>query len=206
MNEVPRDGVPEATPERTSGGVRLLSMILVLLLVSGYTLALITGAITTANRIDTTDLLLIALAAITVIALIRPDVFKHITIFELGSLKVQLQDVEEAQSHQQAALDDIRMIIAIVLPAGEQKHLVNLLLGQTANYHGGAAVRTELRHLASLSLIRRQANHNIEEMRSNPPFNMSDYVRLTEIGTRAARTISTGLTGGEDREVAEKEN
>jgi hypothetical protein len=178
-------------------------LILILLLVSGYTLALITGVIAAANRIDTTDLLLIAMAAVLVIALIRPDFLQHITIFELGSLKVQLQGVKKTQSDQQSALDDIRMIVAIVLPKQEQNHLVNLLLGRTDDYHGGAVMRTELRHLASLELIRRRPNHSIEEMRSNKAFNLKDYVQLTEIGTRAAQTIGTARAAGEEHESTE---
>jgi hypothetical protein len=126
---------------------------LILLLVLGYTIALITGAIKSADKIDAVDLGLIALAALLVVALINPQILQRIRIFELGSLKFELQEVRIEQDAQKDALDGIRTVLSILLPKTEQDHLFYLLNNKATDYKGGYAMRTELRHLRSLGLI-----------------------------------------------------
>jgi p-aminobenzoyl-glutamate transporter AbgT len=178
---------------------RWILVILILLLVSGYIIALITGTIKNADKIDAVTLGLIALAALSIVALINPHVLQRIRIFEVGSLRVELQAVQAAQSEQQDALDGIRLVLGILLPEKEQNHLVNLLNDTGRNYTGGWSMRTDLNHLLSLGMIEMRGDHDVErEMRSNIVFDLGDFVKLTDPGKKSAKLIN------EAREAKEK--
>jgi hypothetical protein len=182
---------------------------LILLLVLGYTIALVTGAIKSADKIDAVDLGLIALGALLTVALINPQILQRIRIFELGSLRFELQEVRIEQDAQKVALDGIRTVLSILLPKSEQDHLFYLLNNKASDYKGGYVMRTELRHLRSLGLIEMCRDkdgryHVIEEMRSNMRFDLSDYVALTDLGKNSAKWISDARTAAEER-VKEKE-
>ena len=58
-----------------------------------------------------------------------------------------------AQQQQSAQLKDIELILPILLPKKERKHLTNLAEGKTAGYKGNHEMRSELRRLRSLKLI-----------------------------------------------------
>lgn len=163
---------------------------LIFLLVAGYTIALITGAIKSANKVDAVDLGLIALAGLFIVALVNPEVLQRIRIFEVGSIRFELQQITKKQSDQQEALDGVRMVLSMLLPESEQNHLVNLLIDKVSRYGGGYPMRTELRHLRSLGLIRMRSDHTVEEMRSNMVFDLSDYVQLTDLGQKSAQWIN----------------
>ena len=177
---------------------------LILLLVLGYTIALVTGAIKSADKIDAVDLGLIALGTLLIVALINPQVLQRIKLFELGSLKFELQEVRIEQDAQKDALDGIRTVLSILLPKAEQNHLIYLLNDKAADYKGGNAMRTELRHLRSLGLIEMCPDkdggyHVIDEMRSNMKFDLNDYVTLTDLGKKSAKWISEARTAAEER-------
>jgi hypothetical protein len=166
-------------------------MIVFVALVGVYTLAVILGLISDAHRIDAIGLALIAIAAVVVVALVRPESLREIKLFELGGIKVELRDLRRAQSDQQSGLDGVRVVLSILLPETEQAHLVNLLHGKTQSYEGGFAVRTELRHLRSLNLLRMRSGHTVEELRGDKVVNLDDYVQLTEVGRKSAEMISS---------------
>jgi len=195
----PVDGKPSKKVTSSLPLYRWILVILILLLVSGYTIALITGTIKNADKIDAVTLGLIALAALSIVALINPRVLQRIRIFEVGNLRVELQAVQAAQSEQQDALDGIRLVLGILLPEKEQNHLVNLFNDTGRNYTGGWSMRTELNHLLSLGLIEMRGDHDIEkEMRSNVDFDLGNFVKLTDPGKRSAKLIN------EAREAKEK--
>jgi hypothetical protein len=182
---------------------RWILAILILLPVLGYTVALVSGAINSSDKIDVADLGLIVLGILLTVALINPQILRRIRIFEFGSLKFELQEVRIEQNAQKNALDAIRTILGILLPKNEQDHLIYLFKNETAGYSGGQAMRTELRHLRSLALIEMCRDkdghfHIIEEMRSNMHFDLSDYVKLTDLGKQSATWIN-------DARVAAKE-
>jgi hypothetical protein len=177
---------------------------LILLLVFSYTIALVIGAIKSADKIDAVDLGLIALGALLIVALINPQVLQRIRIFELGSLKFELREVRIEQDAQKDALDGIRTVLSILLPKAEQDHLIYLLNNKATDYKGGYAMRTELRHLRSLGLIETCRDEDgryrvIEDMRSNMHFDLSDWVTLTDLGKKSAKWISDARAAAEER-------
>jgi len=176
-------------PEKTSvRSIRWMLSALILLLVAGYTIALITGAIKDVNKIDLADLGLIALATLLVVALVNPGMLQRISIFQVGSIRLELSQIAQRQSDQQEALDGVRVVLGMLLPEPEQTHLVNLL-NDKVPYQGGYPMRMELRHLRSLGLIRVRSSRTVEELRSNMHFDLSDYVRLTDLGQKSAQLI-----------------
>jgi len=208
-NDSPRDAEPNKEI-KTPRPPHWILAILILLLVLGYTIALVTGAIKSADKIDAVDLGLIALGTLLIVALISPQVLQRIRFFELGSLKFELQEVRIEQDAQKDALDGIRTVLSILLPKAEQKHLMYLLNNKTTDYKGGNAMRTELRHLRSLGLIEMCPDkdgryHVIDEMRSNMQFDLNDYVTLTDLGKKSAKWISEARTAAEERAKEKQE-
>ncbi|MFO0821296.1 MAG: nucleotide-binding protein [Pirellulales bacterium] len=77
---------------------------------------------------------------------------------------------------------DLDLLLPVLIPEPEQKHLFNLADGKTKGYKGGGSVRAELRHLRSIGLIRKHADRNIGELRSEGVYDLADLIELTELG------------------------
>jgi len=182
---------------------RWILAVLIFVLVGGYTIALVTGTVRSADKIDAVTFGLIALAALFIVALIDPRVLQRIRIFEVGSLRVELQEVKDAQSEQQDALDGIRLVLGILLPVKEQNHLINLVKNEGQKYRGGWSMREELKHLQSLRMIEMRGSHYVEEMRSNMVFDLGDYVKLTDLGRKSAGWIKEAREGKEKAESSD---
>ncbi|MCA1671744.1 MAG: hypothetical protein LC799_05920 [Actinobacteria bacterium] len=165
--------------------LRALAAIAVFLLVAAYTTALVSGAIGEEDRIDAVALALMGLAALCMVVLLQPDALRRLRLFEMGGFKLEmLEQVKERQDEHAHQLEDIALILPILLPETERRHLLNLSEGNTQGYRGGDAARTELRRLRSIGLIRMRPDHNVSDMRSDRTFDLSDYVELTELGER----------------------
>jgi hypothetical protein len=77
---------------------------------------------------------------------------------------------------------DIELLLSVLIPEPEQKHLLNIAEGKTQGYKGGGTVRSELRHLRSTGLIRSHSGRNVGDLKSDGVYNLSDFVELTELG------------------------
>jgi Predicted nucleotide-binding protein containing TIR-like domain len=77
---------------------------------------------------------------------------------------------------------DIELLLPVLIPEPEQKHLLNIAEGKTQGYKGGGTVRSELRHLRSTGLIRSHSGRNIGDLTSGGVYNLSDFDELTELG------------------------
>jgi hypothetical protein len=175
---------------------RTVSLIL-FVVVGAYAVAVVAGWVAPDNRLGAVELVLIGASAIGVLVTFYPQMIDRIRIIELGSVKLELLELKNAQTDQQRALDELRLVLSIMLPAAEQAHLRNLLLNETAGYVGRFAVRTELGHLQSLNLIRIRPNRSIEALRGGRVVDLSDYVELTALGGRAAHLIQDAERGGD---------
>ena len=74
------------------------------------------------------------------------------------------------------------LLLSVLIPEPEQKHLINIVEGKTKGYKGGHIVRSELRHLRSIGLIRKHPDRNIGELRSDGVYDLADIVELTNLG------------------------
>jgi hypothetical protein len=160
--------------------------IVVLALVGLYTAAVLVG-LKPERRIDATTLGIIGLGALIALVLFRPDIFDRVTHLEIAGWKFDM--LEKKQQQQDKQLQDIELVLAILLSDAEQKHLLNLDSNDTANYDGNHALRTELRRLADMHLIRRRTNKEIRGIPDNAKINLADFVKLTETGQRLAARI-----------------
>src|SRR5712692_6003579 len=141
--------------------------ILVLLFVAAYTAAVMLG-LPKERRIDASTLGVIGIGSLIAAVLFRPDIMDRVTRLEIAGWKVEIERKQEKQDKQ---LNDIQLILPILLAESERKHLLNLASQNTKPYKGNQDVRTELRRLRSLKLIKMKPNQEIRRMedgRSGP--------------------------------------
>jgi predicted nucleotide-binding protein len=84
-----------------------------------------------------------------------------------------LEDVAEVVVWKQGIFELTKSYLESLLDA-EQKHLLNIAGGKTKGYRGGSRVRSELRHLRSIGLIRKHADRHIAELKSDSVHDLSD--------------------------------
>ncbi len=77
---------------------------------------------------------------------------------------------------------NLGLVLSLVVPETQQKHLVNLALGKTRNYQGRGSLRSELRQLASAGLLEKLPGRHIGDMKSGSTYDLAEFVKLTERG------------------------
>ncbi len=83
--------------------------------------------------------------------------FKQVKTFSMGQLKLEMiEKIRDRQDNQEERLADMALILPLLLPQNEVKHIRNLFARATGGYSGSHAVRTELRRLASIGLSERR--------------------------------------------------
>src|SRR2546430_1735997 len=135
------NGGPSLATTLYRSGLAVLSI----LLVTVYTLLVVTGIIPHSNRVDAVHLGLIAIGAVLAVMLLKPDAFRRLQIVQLGDLKLEIREVKESQELQADRLNEMNLVLSILLPENERAHLLNLSSGATKDYKGGLTMRTELR-------------------------------------------------------------
>jgi hypothetical protein len=99
------------------------------------------------------------------------------------------EKLRERQVKQEEKIDDIALMLPLLLPDKERRHLKNLANHTTATYRGSHALRGELRRLRSMGLIANVPNHGISELKDGTEFDLADYVDLTPLGKRWAARL-----------------
>lgn len=77
---------------------------------------------------------------------------------------------------------DMGLMLSVLIPEPEQKHLLNIADGKTKGYKGGGTLRSELRHLRSIGLIRKHADRHIGDLKSEGTYDLADILELTDLG------------------------
>jgi hypothetical protein len=160
-----------------SHGPRIVA-ILVLLLIGAYVLAVLEG-LPKERRIDAATLGIIGIGVLIAAILFRPDILERVTRLEVAGWKVE---IEKRQDRQDKQLDYMRLILPVLLPTPERKHLLNLANHKTKNYRGNHELRTELRRLRSLGLIKMRPDKRIGDITNDLVVDLDDYVELTRLG------------------------
>jgi hypothetical protein len=121
----------------------------------------------------------------------QPDEFERLVNEHLRKTfsTVEIEEVKRAQVSQQDHLDMMQLVLPLLLPEPEQQHLLNLERGNTSNYQGNHALRTELRRLRSMRLLRKHEGRNIGDIRDDMKVDLSDYVFLTAAGKEWVKII-----------------
>lgn len=99
-------------------------------------------------------------------------------------MKLELEDVKRRQQLQREQLELLRLMLPILMPEGERRHLLNLASGNTSGYVGNEWLRAELRRLYSIGLIEKMPNRYIGHLADGLKENLADYVRLTQAGEK----------------------
>jgi hypothetical protein len=136
-----------------------------------------------AQRLDQTTLLYLAVAGALLL-------LRQIKTFSMGQLKFEMiEKIRERQDRQEERLTDIALILPLLLPEREVKHIKSLSARATAGYQGSHEVRAELRRLAEIGLLSRRPDRRISDMKDGAEFDLADYVGLTDLGRRWAERI-----------------
>jgi hypothetical protein len=176
------------TPKVTKDVVELIApwglALLALLTAAGAIFRMFGGAeVDVLKRLDNTTLLYLVVAGALLL-------FRQIKTFSFGDVKLEmLEKVRERQVQQEERLDDLALILPLLLPEKEQKHLINLAEGRTKDYRGNKNLRDELRRLRSIGLIAMKKGY-IADIKDGMSINLADYVELTSLGRRWTKRIS----------------
>ncbi|MEM1368204.1 MAG: hypothetical protein AAGG02_09330 [Cyanobacteria bacterium P01_H01_bin.15] len=162
-----------------------------------YTIAIVAGKVPKEQRIDGVHFGIIVLTGGIVLLLLKPNIADRLKRFEGAGFKLemleQVKEKQDEQAHvlnrQANVLDDISLILPLLLPKTERKHLMNLDGKKTHGYKGNSAFRSELRRLRSIGLLEMCSGRHVGHMKSGMEFNLADYVRLTEHGHRWVERI-----------------
>lgn len=169
---------------------RRVLAIVICTLILGYTVGVVSGHIPNERKIDAVHLAIIALGLLAVIIVLRPETFERLKLLEITGFKLEmLERVREKQARQESQLEDITLMLPLLLPEKERKHLLNLDRGRTSGYEGNGSLRAELRRLRSISLIRMLNGRHIGHLTNGSIFDLADYIQLTELGKRWVRRI-----------------
>lgn len=134
------------------------------------------------KRINNTTLLYLLVAGALLL-------LRQIKTLSFGDVKLEmLEKVKERQAQQEEKLDDLALVLPLLLPDSERKHLVNLAEGKTKNYKGNKSLRDELRRLRSIGLISMKKGY-ISDIKDGVSFNLADHVELTSLGKRWVKRI-----------------
>lgn len=176
--------------DKTNRTGLIIVVAVIILAVLTYTVAVVAGYLPSERRIDTANLAVITLAIICVFLLLNPGIFERLKMFEVSGFKLEmLESVKEQQAEQQSKLEDIALILPLLLPKAEQKHLLNLAGNKTADYKGNSALRSELRRLRTIGLVKSLPKVAIGQIKDNAEIDLAEYVGLTMLGERWVQRI-----------------
>jgi hypothetical protein len=182
----------EVTAQRSehSRGIRIVIAIALVVLLVAYSVAVIMGLVGETRKIDAVHFALIVLTGLAAVALVKPESFERLKRLKLSGFELEmLEKVKERQALHEDQLEDIRLILPLLLPEPERKHLFNLDLGKTGGYQGNHALRSELRRLRSMGLVRMRQDRRIEEMKDGRVCDLASFVELTPRGHRWVRRV-----------------
>ncbi len=171
-------------------GYRLTFAIVIGILVIGYTAGVVSGFIPSDHKIDSVTLTIIALTIASIVLLLNPHIIDRLRRLEAPWFKLDLDEVKAKQAQQESQLANIQLILPLLLQEAERVHLLNLGKGKTTGYKGNHAIRTELRRLRSMGLIRMRPNRHVSEMKDDLIADLGDYIELTKLGERWVEIIT----------------
>lgn len=135
---------------------------------------------------------------------------RQVKSVSFGSYKLEmLEKVREKQAQQEDKIEDISLMLPLLLPEKERKHLINLARDQTDNYKGNGALRAELGRLSYLGLITLRPGQHIRYMVDGLSFDLATYAELTDLGqrwTRRIQQLEKADPGPEEKSKGAEEN
>jgi hypothetical protein len=182
-----RESKPQSATFKATGSrptIRYLIAIAITLVVSCYAFRIVAGKIPKDQKLSGVDLGLILVSTLAIVFLLRPEFLDRLTHLRVGSVEFELQKLKSDQQIQRSELDDVRFVLTLLLQEREIQHLRALEEGSTKDYVGNHDVRTDLRKLRTLGLIRNFKDHKIAELADNCKLDLKTVVELTERGQK----------------------
>ena len=174
--------------EHSLSSLRIALAVLSAFLAVTYVVAIVLGCVPKERRVD--GLAVTVLLVLVVLIALKPDLLNRVKGFEIKGFKIEmLERVRERQAEQAIQLYDMSLMLPLLLPAAERKHLVNVAEGRAASYKGVHSLRTELRRLRSLELVRMRGDKHVSMMKDGMVFDLQDFIELTDLGKRWAKRI-----------------
>jgi hypothetical protein len=165
--------------------------LLLALLAAGHVLAIVLGYLPESRRVDGPSIGVIAVLVFAILLVLRPDLVDRFKAMEMSGFKIEmLERVREKQAEQAVQLEDMSLMLPLLLPATERKHLLNLASGTAGNYKGSHSLRGELTRLRSLDLIKMKNDKHVSMMKDDTIFDLPDFIELTGLGKRWAKRIT----------------
>ncbi len=167
---------------------RYLLAALLCLLALAYTGAAVFGMIPKERRIDSTNVMIIGMAGVCAVILIHPNILERLRRLKLAGFELEVDKIKQKQEQQQGQLEAISLLLPLVLTEAEGKHLKNL--GENAtDYTGSHAVKSELRKLRAMGLIRNLPDQHIGSMKDDARTDIGRLVELTPFGRRLLQQL-----------------
>jgi hypothetical protein len=122
-----------------------------------YVARILSGKIEDPHKLRGADVGIISVVVLAVAVLLQPGLLNRLTDFKFGGFELRLRELQADQQLQRGDLKGIRFVLTLLLQKREQDHLSNLEEGKTKtqDYHGNAALCSELRNLRTLGLIQK---------------------------------------------------
>lgn len=114
---------------------------------------------------------------------------QRLLVAALGPACNKARRAIEEVSTSNREVSDLGLALSLAVPEAQQKHLLNLAEGKTQRYEGRGSLRSELRNLASMGLLERLPGQQIGDMKSGVVYDLADFVKLTDRGSRWAERI-----------------
>lgn len=154
-----------------------------------YTVGVILGYVPVDRRIDTVNLVLIVAVSALIVAWINPKLIERVSSIEWSGLRIKMLEVKQRQDIQETQLDRFSLVLKLLLPKSERDHLQVMAEGKTTGFTGSHELRTQLRHLRSMGLIRNSSGRLVKQIEDNTTVDLADYVKLTEFGRQWADSL-----------------
>ena len=148
-----------------------------------YTGAGVLGMIPQEQRIDAANIVLIAMAGLCALLLVNPNLLERLRRLKLAGFELEVDKLKQKQEQQQGQLEAISLLLPLVLTEAEGKHLQKLA-ENAADHTGGHAVRSELRKLRAMGLVRNLPAKHIRSIKDDLPIDTGKIVELTPSGHR----------------------
>ena len=191
--ELPRRGETMADVQSNQKSDRSVSLkqlsryAVALVIVGAVVLYLVEALRGRIQRIDSGSVALLVVTGIVVVFVITPGVMDRLSQIEVSGIKFEL--LKREQLRQRNELDEFSLIFPILLPESERHHLMNLAYQRTTGYKGNHDVRTELRRLRSIGLIRMMPDQQVSQIKDGSTVDLAKYVGLTNLGRRWVQRI-----------------
>jgi hypothetical protein len=167
-----------------------------------YVVCILSGKIEDPHKLGGADVGIILVIVLAVVVLLQPGLLNRLTDLKFGGFELTLRELQADQQLQRGELDGIRFVLTLLLQKREQDHLSNLEEGKTKtqDYHGNAALCSELRNLRTLGLIKNLSGRTIAELEKKQTFDLMNFVELTDRG-REYLEWSREHTGKQSEEI-----